>query len=182
MNDTTRIFTNGMMRDSSKSKIRPDLLICTIDNEYIDLFDRILTIRETYMDDIHGTLLKLKTIMQLLLNKEKVMPLISSLIDYLMLAYYESPYDLVNRISDLYAHGAEYYLPRNWERCVDDIHAYIRFSESAFRHFIKFVNNQTDEDHLSATIFNLNGLYYWLSFSDESILLDEGVENVIKGF
>lgn len=37
---------------------------------------------------------------------------------------------------------------------------YLRFKESAFRHFRKWMRGDTDEDHAAAVMFNLNGAEY----------------------
>lgn len=34
----------------------------------------------------------------------------------------------------------------------------IRYKESAFRHFMSWFNDETDEDHASAVFFNINGV------------------------
>jgi hypothetical protein len=35
---------------------------------------------------------------------------------------------------------------------------YFRYKKSAFRHFMSWFFNETDEDHASATFFNINGV------------------------
>lgn len=35
-----------------------------------------------------------------------------------------------------------------------------RFKDSAFRHFVQWYNNESDEDHAAAVVFNINGAEY----------------------
>jgi hypothetical protein len=37
---------------------------------------------------------------------------------------------------------------------------YQRFKDSAFRHFIQWYENERDEDHAAAVLFNINGAEY----------------------
>ena len=37
---------------------------------------------------------------------------------------------------------------------------YVRFRESAFRHFIAWLNDERDEDHAAGVFFNINGAEY----------------------
>lgn len=37
---------------------------------------------------------------------------------------------------------------------------YQRFKDSAFRHFVQWMNGERDEDHAAAVIFNINGAEY----------------------
>ena len=68
-------------------------------------------------------------------------------------------YDLIylpglKRLAELYQRGAVKYGDRNWQ-LANSKEEYIRFKASAFRHFIQAMNNEDDEDHKSAVIFNL---------------------------
>lgn len=55
--------------------------------------------------------------------------------------------------------GAEKYAVRNWMKATGAAE-YERFRESAFRHFMAWYLGEVDEDHLAATVFNLNGAAY----------------------
>ena len=47
----------------------------------------------------------------------------------------------------------------NWTLATGDAE-YHRFRESAIRHFIQWLNGETDEDHAAAVLFNINGAEY----------------------
>lgn len=63
--------------------------------------------------------------------------------------------------------GAKKYDKRNWMRASGQ-DEYDRFRESAFRHFMQYMNGETDEDHAAAVYFNLNGMEYVRSRIAES--------------
>lgn len=56
--------------------------------------------------------------------------------------------------------GAQKYTKRNWMKATPGDGSYERFRESALRHFLQWYWNNTDEDHASATVFNINGAEY----------------------
>jgi hypothetical protein len=56
--------------------------------------------------------------------------------------------------------GAAKYDKRNWMKAISGDGSYERFRESAFRHFLQWYRGDTDEDHASATYFNINGAEY----------------------
>lgn len=60
------------------------------------------------------------------------------------------------RYAELMARGAELHGERNWEKASTE-EELNRFRESAFRHFLQWFNNETDEDHASAVKFNVDG-------------------------
>lgn len=70
---------------------------------------------------------------------------------------------LLRRWCELLQRGAKKYGKRNWTRCLtanpgdsrDQTKA--RFLESAFRHFMQWVQGDRDEDHAAAVVFNMNG-------------------------
>ena len=47
----------------------------------------------------------------------------------------------------------------NWMKARGE-EEYYRFKQSALRHFIQWFTDQEDEDHASATFFNMNGAEY----------------------
>ena len=55
--------------------------------------------------------------------------------------------------------GAKKYTKRNWMKASGQ-EEYDRFKESALRHFLQWYWGDRDEDHASATIFNINGAEY----------------------
>jgi hypothetical protein len=55
--------------------------------------------------------------------------------------------------------GAVKYEKRNWMKA-DGSEEYVRFKESAFRHFLQWYRGDTDEDHAAAVFFNVNGAEY----------------------
>jgi hypothetical protein len=55
--------------------------------------------------------------------------------------------------------GAKKYDARNWMLAKGEAEA-DRFAESAYRHFMQWYHGDTDEDHASATWFNINGFEY----------------------
>ena len=52
--------------------------------------------------------------------------------------------------------GAQKYDKRNWMKATGT-EELERFRESAIRHFMQWLNGETDEDHASAVFFNING-------------------------
>lgn len=68
---------------------------------------------------------------------------------------------LLYRWAMLMTRGYEKYGERNWEKA-NSKEELNRFKQSAFRHFMQWVNNVEDgEDHCAAVLFNLNA-YEWL--------------------
>lgn len=67
------------------------------------------------------------------------------------------PMFLLVRLATLYTKGAKNHEPRNWERAStqEDLDLFI---QGAWRHFMQFLRNETDEDHFCACIFNLAGI------------------------
>ena len=55
--------------------------------------------------------------------------------------------------------GAKKYDKRNWMKAAGQ-EELNRFRESALRHFIQWLDGETDEDHASAVFFNINGGEY----------------------
>lgn len=58
------------------------------------------------------------------------------------------------RLARHYENGAKKYGDRNWQKGIP-CHS---FADSALRHLLKYLDGQTDEDHLIAAIWNLCGL------------------------
>jgi hypothetical protein len=55
--------------------------------------------------------------------------------------------------------GAQKYAKRNWMKARGQAEL-DRFKESATRHFMQWLNGDTDEDHAAAVLFNINGAEY----------------------
>ena len=64
------------------------------------------------------------------------------------------PMCVMLRLARHYEAGAKKYTDRNWEQGIL-AHS---FADSALRHMFKYMDGQTDEDHLIAAIWNLCGL------------------------
>jgi hypothetical protein len=64
------------------------------------------------------------------------------------------PMCVIDRLAKHYEAGALKYSDRNWEKGIP-AHS---FADSAMRHFTKYMDDQNDEDHLIAAIWNLCGL------------------------
>lgn len=56
--------------------------------------------------------------------------------------------------------GIKKYGNRNWELANTQEEAE-RFKQSAFRHFIQWINEENDEDHIGAILFNINA-HEWI--------------------
>jgi len=61
---------------------------------------------------------------------------------------------MVTRLADLLARGADKYESRNWERA-NDVESLDRFKSSAMRHLIQWLTGETDEDHAAAVVYNV---------------------------
>ena len=66
---------------------------------------------------------------------------------------------MFKRWAELMARGAEKYGERNWEKA-NSQEELDRFKASAFRHFMQWMMNETNEDHASAIYFNVQCAEY----------------------
>jgi hypothetical protein len=66
---------------------------------------------------------------------------------------------MLRRWAELLTRGAEKYDADNWMKAKGH-EEFARFKESAFRHFMQWYNEEIDEDHGAAVIFNINGAEY----------------------
>jgi hypothetical protein len=64
------------------------------------------------------------------------------------------PMCVLLRLARHYGEGCRKYGPRNWEKGIPCS----SFADSGLRHIFKYMDGQTDEDHLIAAIWNLCGL------------------------
>ena len=67
------------------------------------------------------------------------------------------PYNeqLLTRWALLMERGMSKYGYRNWEKANSE-EEYLRFKQSAYRHFMQWFLEENDEDHASAVLFNIN--------------------------
>lgn len=61
---------------------------------------------------------------------------------------------MLTRLAELFARGAEKYEDRNWEQANSQAEL-DRMRASAFRHFMQWYCGETDEDHAAAVMFNV---------------------------
>ena len=66
---------------------------------------------------------------------------------------------MLKRWAELLTRGAQKYTADNWMKANGE-EEYARFRESAFRHFMQWYYEDTDEDHGAAVMFNINGAEY----------------------
>ena len=66
---------------------------------------------------------------------------------------------ILRRFAQHLTSGAKKYAARNWMLAEGQAEL-DRFRESAFRHFMQWYLGDTDEDHASAVVFNINGALY----------------------
>lgn len=76
-------------------------------------------------------------------------------IDYSLI--FDGP--MVDRYAALMTRGAAKYAARNWMQAAGP-EELERFRQSACRHFRQWLRGDTDEDHMAAVVFNLNGYEY----------------------
>jgi hypothetical protein len=60
----------------------------------------------------------------------------------------------LTRVAGLLARGASKYSERNWE-LAEGPGELARFKSSALRHLMQWLNDESDEDHAAAVVFNL---------------------------
>ena len=66
------------------------------------------------------------------------------------------PVESLKRIAQHYTTGAKKYAENNWKKGVPTE----RFIEGACRHWAQYRLGEIDEDHLSATVFNIFGIIF----------------------
>jgi len=64
------------------------------------------------------------------------------------------PITELTRLAELYGRGAKKYGDRNWE-LANSKEELDRFKQSAMRHMFQWASGEQDEDHASATVFNI---------------------------
>lgn len=68
-------------------------------------------------------------------------------------------FKVVDRYAALMMRGAIKYAERNWMQAQGEAELK-RFKSSFCRHLKQYINHETDEDHMAAVFFNLNGAEY----------------------
>ena len=66
------------------------------------------------------------------------------------------PIEALKRVAIHYTNGAKKYEVNNWKKGITTE----RFIESASRHWAEYLLGETEEDHLSAVIFNVLGIIF----------------------
>lgn len=66
------------------------------------------------------------------------------------------PIECLKRLAEHYTKGAKKYDDNNWKKGIPTK----RFIESAWRHWGEYLLGETEEDHLSALVFNVFGIMY----------------------
>jgi len=66
------------------------------------------------------------------------------------------PIECLKRIAEHYTKGAKKYDDNNWKKGMPTK----RFIESAWRHWGEYLLGETEEDHLSAVVFNIFGIMW----------------------
>lgn len=69
------------------------------------------------------------------------------------------PYEPLRRLAMHFTNGANKYGEDNWQKA-NSPEEYMRFKRSALRHMQQWSSGQDDEDHASATIWNIMA-YEW---------------------
>jgi hypothetical protein len=65
--------------------------------------------------------------------------------------YFAELYKVSERLVKRFKEGEKKYARLNWRNCKDPQ----TYKESAIRHFMQYLDNQTDEDHIAAATVNL---------------------------
>lgn len=81
------------------------------------------------------------------------------------------------RLARHYENGACKYGDRNWQKGIP-CHS---FADSAMRHLLKYMDGQTDEDHLIAAIWNLCGLAWTEEKMPEMMDIPERQKILLEG-
>ena len=142
------LFESGAVRDIQDDKGRCDLLPLKVVSSLIDNFqeDYILQQIAEFMETGDGDYLEF------------------AIINFCELAELTIPQCLLE-VSMHYKQGAEKYGERNWEKGIP-LHSYI---DSGVRHFLKYIDGQTDERHDRAFIFNMLGAIWTMEHRPEMI-------------
>lgn len=139
-------FAGGMMREPQDDKLRFDLA-----------FDGPL-FWQMYRDGKYGRLINAAEEWWEIQGLEKAAAVITELA-----LHTEGGLDaIIDRYTVLMTKGAIKYSEGNWLKAQGEAE-FKRFKASFSRHLVKYLRGMTDEDHLAALFFNLNGAEYVLS-------------------
>jgi len=76
---------------------------------------------------------------------------------------YSTDFNAIFDLSKHYEEGAAKYDERNWEKGIP-VHCFI---DSAIRHFLKVLRNDSDEDHKAAFLWNMFGAWWTMDNKPE---------------
>jgi len=84
---------------------------------------------------------------------------------------------MIKRWAELMTRGAEKYGRHNWKKA-DSKEELDRFKSSAFRHFMQWIDGETNEDHAAAVMFNIACVEYLkekIDKNDTVVISDNGL-------
>ena len=88
------------------------------------------------------------------------------------------PIECLKRLAEHYTKGAKKYGDDNWKKGIPTE----RFIESAWRHWGQYLLGETDEDHLSAVVFNIFGIMFNETRAGQVIeVTDEMMDRIVGG-
>ncbi len=155
-----REFTSAV-RDSEEGKLRPALMYPL----NIPLHKQYFYLLKMANQTIYNPQILYKPFIELYDGyRQDTIGKIRSIIMTLSLGEYMFDLEgrkLFLRLAQRYTTGAKHYGDRNWERGINDEAFLDSYYESAFRHIIKYLACEKDEDHASAFVWNLAGIYQW---------------------
>ena len=137
-----REFETGAVRDIAEGKGRCDLLPLDIISSIYG--DKILSL-------IYGFILTGET------------EFLRNVITQFSADIFVSPHQAILELAKHYEDGCRKYGERNWEKGIL-LHCFI---DSAIRHYLKFLDGQTDERHDRAVLWNLYGALWTLQHHPE---------------
>ncbi len=160
-------YESGMVRDTTEGKIKPALMLPVgLEDDFLALFNSIESSWYREKRDVGvGVSEILADRKEIENDPDVVCPwLIANMIKYAGISFNE----MMLRLARQYTDGALKYGERNWEKAGNDIEAYNRVWESAYRHWFLFMLGNSEEDHLAASIFNILAIYFILEKKSEN--------------
>ena len=143
------VFSTGSVRDIQEDKGRCDLLPLGVIAGFID---------DIYCDgSVIGSIYKFMCRGECTFLYEAV--------ESFVRAEGKSMPEFLLDLSMHYKQGAEKYGERNWEKGIP-LHSYI---DSGVRHFLKYIDGQTDERHDRAFVWNMLGAIWTMEHRPEMI-------------
>ena len=86
------------------------------------------------------------------------------------------PFEALKRVAQHYTNGAKKYTKNNWKLGIPTE----RFFSSALRHLIEYRLGETEEDHLSAVIFNILGIIFNEEKDKEGFNREEYIRDIMS--